>query len=168
MQGYVPTERSAEALRRILSAVGDPSAHRAWTLTGVYGTGKSAFAHYLAALCAPEESRVAEEAWAIADDAFAGGLEIEAIPQTGYLRAVATAQREPLSWTIARALSRGSELFWRQKKRKPGFLTDLNEWCSQAEEGKCQVTNQQILKTLREVVQAAKTHVLLIIDELSS
>jgi hypothetical protein len=169
VQGYVPTERSAEALRRILSAIGDPNAHRAWTLTGVYGTGKSAFAHYLAALCAPEESPVADEAWGIAEYAFpAESLEMEAIttiPQPGLLRAVATAQREPLSWTIVRALSHGFELFWR-KKRKPDFWMDLNEWRFQAEEGHCQVTDQQVLKLLREVVQTVETDALLIIDEL--
>jgi hypothetical protein len=170
VQGYVPTEKSAVALQRILSAVGDPNAHRAWTLTGVYGTGKSAFAHYLAALSAPKDSRVNQEAWAIANHAFAAdSLEIaaiKAIPQPGFLRAVATAQREPLSWTIARALSRGVDLFWKQKKRKPSFWMDLNEWRFQAEAGNCQVTDQQILKLLREVVQVAKTDVLLVIDEL--
>ena len=170
VQGYIPTERAAEALRRILSTVGDSDAHRAWTLTGVYGTGKSAFAHYLAALCAPAESRIAKEAWAIADHVFAADspeiAAIQAIPQPGFLRAVAAAQREPLSWTIVRALSRGFDLFWQQEKRKPSFWMDLNEWRFQAESGKCQVTDQQVLKLLREVVQAVKTDVLLVIDEL--
>lgn len=170
VQGYVPTERPTEALRRILSAIGDPDARRAWTLTGVYGTGKSAFAHYLAALCAPAESRIAKEAWAIADHTFGDSspeiTAIQVIPEPGFLRAVATAQREPLSWTIIRALSRGFDLFWKQKKRKPSFWMDLNEWRFQAEAGKCQVTDQQVLKLLREVVQAAKTDVLLVIDEL--
>ncbi|OUC12890.1 MAG: hypothetical protein B0A82_20145 [Alkalinema sp. CACIAM 70d] len=169
VQGYVPTERSADALRRILSAMGDPTAHRAWTITGVYGTGKSAFAHYLAALCAPEDSRVAEAAWAIAESAFPyDSPELEAlsnIPELGLFRAVATAQREPLSWTIVRALSRGFELFWK-KKQKPDFWMDLNEWNFQAEEGKCQVTDQQVLKLLREIVQTVEMDVLLIIDEL--
>ncbi|MGA7936752.1 MAG: hypothetical protein WCA35_24565, partial [Kovacikia sp.] len=169
VQGYVPTERSAVALRRILSAIGDPNAHRAWTLTGVYGAGKSAFAHYLAALCAPEESPVAEVAWAIAESTFpADSPEMSAItnvPQPGLLRAVATAQREPLSWTIVRALSRGFERFWK-KRRKPDFWMDLNEWRFQAEEGNCQVTDQQVLKLLQEIVQTVETDVLLIIDEL--
>jgi hypothetical protein len=169
VQGYVPTERSAEALRRILSALGDPNAHRAWTLTGVYGTGKSAFAHFLAALCAPEGSAIAEAAWAIAESVFADDSpEMEAvrrIPEAGLVRAVATAQREPLSWTIVRALSYGFDRFW-QKKRKPDFWMDLNEWRFQAEAGNCQVTDQQVLKLLRELVQAVETDVLLIIDEL--
>jgi len=169
VQGYVPTERSVEALRRILSAIGDPQAHRAWTLTGVYGTGKSAFAHYLAALCAPEGSRVAEEAWAIAASVFpADSPERSAItnvPESGLLRAVATAQREPLSWTIVRALSRGFELFWK-KKRKPDFWMDLNEWRFQAEAGNCQITDQQVLQLLPAIAQTVETDVLLIIDEL--
>lgn len=169
VQGYVPTERSAEALRRILAAIANPSAHRAWTLTGVYGAGKSAFAHFLAALCAPEGSPVAEAAWAIAETTFpADSPEIAAlanVPEPGLLRAVATAQREPLSWTIVRALSRGFDRFW-QKKRKPSFWMDLNEWRFQAEEGNCQVTDQQVLKLLREVVQTVETDILLVIDEL--
>jgi hypothetical protein len=169
VQGYVPTERSAIALGRILSALGAPDAHRAWTLTGVYGSGKSAFAHYLAALCAPKNSRVAEAAGAIAEHTFPADsperLAIAAIPTPGLLRAVATASREPLSWTIVRALSRGFELFWK-KKRKPNFWMDLNEWRFQAEEGNCQVTDQQVLKLIRDIVQTVKTDVLLIIDEL--
>ncbi|WP_448598940.1 hypothetical protein [Thermoleptolyngbya sp.] len=43
---------------------------------------------------------------------------------------------------------------------------DLNEWRFQAEEGNCQVTDQQVLKLLREIVQTVETDVLLIIDEL--
>jgi hypothetical protein len=169
VQGYVPTERTEIALQRILSSIGDPNAHRAWTLTGVYGTGKSAFAHFLASLCAPKESQVAQTARMIASQTFtcnSSELEtLEAIPKVGLLRAVVTAQREPLSWTIARALSRGAELFWKQK-RKPKFLMDINEWSFDAEAGKCQVTDQQILKILKEIVQTAKTDVLLVIDEL--
>jgi hypothetical protein len=171
VQGYVPTERTALALQRILSAMGDPKAHRAWTLTGVYGTGKSAFSHYLAALCAPKESPMAQAAREIADHAFAPDSPeidaIDAIPKSGFLRAVATAQREPLSWTIARALKRGADLFWNSKqKSSPDFLKDLFDWQVEVESGACQVTDQQILKVLKEIVQTAKADVLLVIDEL--
>ena len=46
VEGYVLTERSLDALQRMMTAFADPKAHRAWTLIGVYGTGKSAFANY--------------------------------------------------------------------------------------------------------------------------
>jgi hypothetical protein len=171
VQGYVPTERTAIALQRILSSICDPNAHRAWTLTGVYGTGKSAFTHYLAALCAPEKSSVAQAALAIADETFGpDSPEIEAIyaiPRPGLIRAVATAQREPLSWTIARALARGADLFWNGKqKSSPDFLRDLIDWRVEVESGNCKITDQQILKVIKEIIQTAKVDVLLVIDEL--
>ncbi|MGB7439784.1 MAG: hypothetical protein WA919_01835 [Coleofasciculaceae cyanobacterium] len=53
LEGYVPTERSVDSLRRILAGFKSEQTNRAWTLTSVYGTGKSAFAHYLISLCAP-------------------------------------------------------------------------------------------------------------------
>jgi hypothetical protein len=64
--GYVPTERSLDALRRIVTAFDRENAHRYWTMTGVYGTGKSAFSHYLACLCAPPDSEVKQNALKIA------------------------------------------------------------------------------------------------------
>jgi hypothetical protein len=57
VQGYILTERSIDALRRILSGLGE-SNNNAWTLTSVYGTGKSAFAHYIASLCASSKSEM--------------------------------------------------------------------------------------------------------------
>ena len=171
VQGYVPTERTMIALQRILSSIGDPNAHRAWTLTGVYGTGKSAFTHYLAALCAPDKSPLAQAARAIADETFElDSPEIKAIyaiPRPGLIRAVATAQREPLSWTIARALARGVDLFWNGKqKSSPDFLRDLIDWRVEVESGDCKITDQQILKVIKEIIQTAKADVLLVIDEL--
>lgn len=170
VQGYIPTERSADALRRILKALGDSRAHRAWTMTGVYGTGKSAFAHYLASLCAPENSQVRQDALAIARHSFgANSLEVQAIeaslPQQGLFRAVATGQREPLSWTLARALANGADIWW-QGKRKPEVVRDLTDWRAEAEEGRAQITGQQILNALREVIQLSKVNVFLTIDEL--
>jgi len=50
LEGYLPTERSINALKRIFNGMQSLSEHRAWTVTSVYGTGKSAFAHYLASL----------------------------------------------------------------------------------------------------------------------
>lgn len=171
VQGYVPTERSADALQRIISTFGKPRAHRAWTMTGVYGTGKSAFAHYLAALCAPESSEVRQAAIAIAQRAFpANSPELQAMqahfPKHGLVRAIATGQREPLSWTIARALAKGAHLFWQGKGKKPEILRSLTDWEIEAENGDCNVSNQQVLKALRAVVEVAQADVFLMIDEL--
>ena len=57
LEGYIFTEKAVEVLKRILAGLTNPESNRAWTLTGVYGTGKSAFAHYLASVCAANTIR---------------------------------------------------------------------------------------------------------------
>lgn len=170
VEGYVLTERSLDALQRMMTAFADPKAHRAWTLIGVYGTGKSAFANYLTALCAPEKSKVIQQAWhsteqALPEDSPLLNQLIETLPHQGLLRCVAAGQREPLSWTMIRALANGCQAFW-SHKQKPDFLQTLTDWQTEISVGRCQVTNQQVLTTLEQVTQVAKTQVLLVLDEL--
>ncbi|MBP0012287.1 MAG: hypothetical protein J7545_13580 [Roseofilum sp. SBFL] len=171
IEGYILTERSASTLERMVSAFTETTAHKSWTLTGVYGSGKSAFAHYIAGLCHPQDSPMRSQAVAIAREAFGENSPVmEAInaqlPDRGFVIAVATGRSEPLSWTIARALASGAERFWQGKGRQPEILRQLSTWQSEAEEGKCQVSDRQILQALQEVTNEANTHVLLILDEL--
>ncbi|MGF1514876.1 MAG: hypothetical protein ACFB5Z_14435 [Elainellaceae cyanobacterium] len=169
-QGYIPTERSADALRRILTALAQPRSHRAWTITGVYGTGKSAFAHYLLALCADKDNPVKQEALAVAHQAFSEGgpvrQAIANIPGRGLLRAAATGQREPLSWTVTRALVACAERFWKGRER-PNFWSDLADYRVELNSNsKPNISNQQVLDLLETMVRAAETPLLLVIDEL--
>lgn len=168
--GYILTERSASTLERMVSAFTEPTAHRSWTLTGVYGSGKSAFAHYIAGLCHSQDSAMRSQAVAIAREAFGENSTVmEAIaqlPDRGLVIAVGTGRSEPLSWTIARALASGAERFWQGKGRKPEISMQLNDWKFAADEGKCQVSDRQIIQALQEVAHEANTHVLLILDEL--
>ena len=170
VEGYVLTERSLEALQRMLAAFDNPKAQRAWTLIGVYGTGKSAFAHYLTALCAPEKSKAAEQAWHVTEQALPKDsplLEqiLATLPPQGLLRCVVVGQREPLSWTVMRALANGCQEFW-SRKQKPDWFETLTDWGAEVAVGRCQITNQQVLTLLEQVTQAAKTQVLLVLDEL--
>lgn len=170
VQGYVPTERSADALRRILGALGNPNAHRAWTITGVYGTGKSAFAHYLLSLCASEKNTVRTEAQEIAQESITSEnpeLEkaISNIPGKGLLRAVTAGQREPLSWSIARALITAAERFW-YKKRKPEFWPILTDWEVELVTRQPNISNQEVLNLIKEMIDDAQTSLLLVVDEL--
>ena len=66
LEGYVLTDRAIDSLRRIVCRFSQTEGNRAWTLTSVYGTGKSAFAHYLSALVAPADHPMREKASAIA------------------------------------------------------------------------------------------------------
>ncbi|MEB3231966.1 MAG: hypothetical protein VKJ64_13225, partial [Leptolyngbyaceae bacterium] len=173
VQGYVPTERSLDALHRIFPTLvdGEEPSHRAWTMTGVYGTGKSAFAHYLLALCAPESSTVRQEAVAIAQSSFPESADdhqlIGAVPDKGLIRAAAAGQREPLAHTIARALVTGANSFWRREKTKPEDLfRQITDWEVELDSVNPTISDQSILRVVKELVTQAKTSLILVIDEL--
>jgi hypothetical protein len=171
LQGYIPTERSVDATRRILAGLTGNSDHCAWTLTSVYGTGKSAFAHFFASLCADENSQSRQMALEIAAKTFgANSFEYSAlkenIPSQGFFRAVVTAQREPLSNTIVRALERGAETFWsRQKNNKIKVARKLVDLGAQVADGEI-IDSREVLNLVKEVAKVASTGIVLIIDEL--
>ncbi|MEQ8756888.1 MAG: hypothetical protein RID09_25665 [Coleofasciculus sp. G1-WW12-02] len=171
LEGYVPTTRSVDALRRILAGWQDSQSQRAWTLTSVYGTGKSAFAHFLSALCAKNNERIKQQALEIARNALgADSVEYcrlkETLPKQGFVRAVATAQREPIGNTVIRALARGIRLFWSSAEiSKIAIAGQLLEWEAAIADGET-VDSRGLPQMVQELAQAAQTGVFLIIDEL--
>lgn len=170
LQGYILTERSVDALRRILSGLKEGTSN-AWTLTSVYGTGKSAFAHYLASLCASSSSKMRSLSLEITQAALgAESDEYQAlessIPQPGYLRAVAVAQREPISNTVIRALLQGTEAFWTPTKRKKiDAVSRLQELVAEIELGN-KIEGKEVPALVKELAKASKTGLFLIVDEL--
>ncbi len=166
--GYVPTSKSIDVLERFFEAVVTPSAASTWTLTGIYGTGKSAFAHFLSALCAPTKNSIRKNAFHIAEKNFQDKELFrnfqKKITQKGLVRAVVTAQREPISYTVIKGLSLGVNLFW-NKSKKPLFIKKIEELFNQIKENKA-VSNQEVLSLLKNVAEESKTGVLLIVDEL--
>ncbi|MCK4784909.1 MAG: hypothetical protein KAV87_14245, partial [Desulfobacteraceae bacterium] len=98
--GYIPTSRAMDGIERFLRAHSLQNSVRAWTLTGSYGTGKSAFANYLTALCSPKGNQNQINAIQIlkqAEDSNSLLRQIKSkLPNSGLVRAVATAQREPI------------------------------------------------------------------------
>lgn len=168
--GYIPTERSIGALRRIFAAFGQSSPVCAWTLTGVYGTGKSAFAHYLAALVTPASTQLRQRSLEIAQKAFGESSAdyqnlSEVLPEQGFFRAAATAQNEPLTHTIVRALRNGGESFWQSSRNRQPLLAELVDLEGEILAGR-DINSREIIPLIQRITKAAKTHLLLIIDEL--
>ncbi|MFM7601576.1 MAG: P-loop NTPase fold protein, partial [Pseudanabaena sp.] len=167
VEGYVLTDRSLYALKQILVNCPEDGQTHAVTLTGVYGTGKSAFAHFLACLCAGEES-VKQKALAIAKTTLTAAdfqKLHQNLPEKGCFRAIATAQREPLSHTIIRALDYGASRFWNKSKSKRQIVTKLVDLAGNIAFGD-KVDSKEALRTIQEVITSAQTDVILIIDEL--
>ena len=125
--GYIPTSRAIDSTERFLRSSNAGNSVRAWTLTGSYGTGKSAFAIFLTALCAPQNDESHQYAIRILKQTEKSNSlqkQIKSkLPQSGLIRAVATAQREPIARTVVRALNSGVTSYWQHTRgRKPDSL----------------------------------------------
>ncbi|MDE0701950.1 MAG: hypothetical protein OXH61_14650 [Acidimicrobiaceae bacterium] len=110
LDGYVVTARTLDVVERIVTTAAKGLAGGAWSLTGPYGSGKSSLALLLdATLGAKGDTR--ETALALIDEVSpeVGVLARQAhqrhdTHESGFHRALVTAQREPLSHTVLRAL----------------------------------------------------------------
>ena len=110
LAGYVVTARALDVVERIAGSAAERPSGGAWSLTGPYGSGKSSLALLLdAAFSPPGETR--DNAWQLIDDASpaAGELvrkahERHGTGETGFHRALVTANREPITRTVLRAL----------------------------------------------------------------
>lgn len=168
--GYVPTVRALETLDRFLNAYDTPRSVRAWTITGVYGTGKSAFAHFLTALCSPKEEQPRDNALSVLSKVGQTNNDLykrfESLSTKGLLRAVVTAQPEPISTSIIRALYRGASLYWDNARgAKPNVISEIVGLIGKINNGE-RISNKVVLGAIKKVASASKSGVLLVIDEL--
>ena len=62
LDGYVVTVTARETLRRLISALENGAETKAWSITGPYGSGKSAFALFVAILLGDPESPTTQAA----------------------------------------------------------------------------------------------------------
>jgi len=94
-------------------------AGRAWSLTGPYGAGKSSFALFVHALLGPngDEARGSAEAALQAAEPellilIDDGRKMFGGANRGFIRAAATAQREPVNATLLRAFTAAARSYW--------------------------------------------------------
>lgn len=167
----MPTARAFETMERISRALVTDGHNRAFTLTGVYGTGKSSCAHFLTAITAAAADPIRARALDIArsGNAVDGPLVRlwqERFPAAGFVRAVATGQREPLAHTVLRALSGGAERFWASARgRKPKVVQQVIDAATALADGNSPKPGQ-VVTWAQELAEAAGTGVLLVLDEL--
>jgi hypothetical protein len=126
IDGYLPVGRSVDAISRIFRAVNDPNSENAFSITGPYGSGKSSLALMLDALFAAEDDPSRLSAHGLVASVIPEVAEMITLArknlgahQHGFVRAVVTAQREPVAATVLRALLHGVDRFGAPKKNKP-------------------------------------------------
>jgi hypothetical protein len=112
--GYLLTARALDVVGRVAAAILDPSAGRAISVTGPYGSGKSSLALFLGALLGPATDAARRRADDILSEVDSGlalrvarARDVSGAGWKGFVRATVTAQREPVAATILRALQVG-------------------------------------------------------------
>jgi hypothetical protein len=173
LDGYILTDKAIDTLGRTLRGLTtENNNNNCWTLTGVYGTGKSAFAHYFISLLAPQQNSVRVEAEQITFACL--GQEnrqyqelLSNLPKQGLFRAIAVGQREPIIRTIIRALVKGAEIFWQQDKqrKKINVFQNLLDLETEINQGN-QVDTNTIISLVKKIITKAKTDLIFVIDEL--
>lgn len=168
LNGYVVGAHVLDGVRQVVSGWQDRPRVRAWSVTGPYGAGKSAFAHLLASLHGPAGSPLRHRAWQLMSAADAQltqtvSSELDRLnaSQSGFLTAAVRAQRESVANAVVRALCAAAERRW-AKGRAPAVLKELRgaRDAGVASDGAGEVVLRWIERLSREAP------VLLIVDEL--
>ena len=171
LAGYILSDRNYAHLARILTRTCVHNQPRAWTVTGLYGTGKSAFANVILGLFGDSDSPTHTVALQTVKsqpnyDARLFKMFRSRVGSRGLVRAAATAAREPLVNTVIRALNNGVTEFWESAKgARPAAYHEVLRTYGQVERG-TKVPQERALTLLREVAVASRSGVILIIDEL--
>ena len=169
---YIVTPTARDALRRLAEGMGSGSPYRAWTLTGPYGVGKSAFAVFMTRLfcSASKQGQQARLQLEEVDPQLTTHLRELGLfgPKSyGFLPVLATARRVPASRCLAEGIVAGASAT-RDRKVKASVrnLVDVLKSQGNGQPG----DTRQIVNALSSLSEAAGSvgyaGILLIIDEL--
>ena len=165
LNGYVVTPAVRRAISQITDGLGDAAGDRAWSLVGPYGSGKSAFAVFLADLLSPSGSAGAAAARKILNGS--GGIDL---PHQPLHPAVLTAERAPLDTLLLKSLGSTLEAIWTTRPgAKPRVLKTIQRYLNGSAPALSRCATSDVVGCFEEAVRtiAAKTGagLLLIVDE---
>lgn len=175
LEGYILTTTGRSALHRLGQSLSDTAGERAWTLTGPYGSGKSAFALFAAKTLSPDHSEDTQTARLLIkgqDRELWGNLfdrRRSTAMRRGLCPVLVSGTREPITVALLRGLARSIERFW--PKNPPLVLAEVESLLREAQAGNA-VSGRQVAEVFEEVAQkvcasrSCGDGLLVIIDEL--
>lgn len=171
LEGYILTPSGREFLRRMAAAVSSDLAVKAWSLTGPYGSGKSAFAVYLTSLLAGggkshqlAAAQLKREESNIFHTLFSRGGKLAG--KKRFLAILVPGSREPLHRAILSALGAALEPLEKLRPVK-AILKDVKALASRSK----LPTTPEIIALLERIAALAdqsinRSGVVIVIDEL--
>lgn len=174
IDGYLPVGRALDTLARLATALHDENVEVALSITGPYGSGKSSLAVVIDAILGPADDparQSAEELLAhAAPDTLAALTSARAqldADTHGFIRAITTAQREPIPATVLRGLVHGAERYQPPRGQKTAHNKVLGQLRAMrdayASEQKARPETREIRDAVADLGKLAP--VLLLIDE---
>jgi hypothetical protein len=176
VEGYIVTTTARGVLERIADALKASAGHRAWTLTGPYGSGKSAFALFIANLLGPANAPAGKLARSILKSespelyqTFFDRRMKGSLPSRGFCPVVVSGASESLLGALLRTCSRDIRAYYAHG-RPPDALKKLEQLHSDFEADR-PVSASDVVEAVTGIalqLQASgrSQGVLLVIDEL--
>ena len=165
LHGYLVTPAVRRALSQITDGLADATGDRAWSLVGPYGSGKSAFAVFLADLLSGSGSSGGDAARSLLD-----GSAESALPHQPLFPSLLTAERAPLDTLLLKSLRSTVEAIWAtQRGAKPQVLATIKRLLNGSAPALSRCATSDVVGCFEEAVQKIgdKTGagLLLIVDE---
>ncbi|MDE0011889.1 MAG: hypothetical protein OXU36_12115 [Candidatus Poribacteria bacterium] len=174
LEGYVVTVTALEMLERVASALENGESSKAWSLTGPYGSGKSAFALFTANLMGSSVSPIKGQALKLLEQQntplHKRFTNIKGNKQSSsfqFCPILISGERAPISLALLRSLQRGLASFNGISETKPPLPTIKK--CLEAAEKGTLPNSSEIVKLFESAIHQIEEHegtgLLLVIDE---
>ena len=115
LDGYVLTVTAREILQRVIAALEDESTSKAWSLTGPYGSGKSAFALFTAKLLGDSKSPTTQGAANLLKHGdkslWHQFISLDLHKDRKFCSVLISGERSPITLALLRGLERGLTTF---------------------------------------------------------
>ena len=129
LDSYIPTTRAIQTLERIAGTFGQENVPRSWALVGPYGSGKSAFAVFLAHLLGEEGSAANKSALKTLGKAhkpLAGQYQRHLGANGRYCHVLLSGGPQSFGKSLITHLAEGAAQFWEKKRgKKPSVIKNL-------------------------------------------
>ena len=175
LDGYVLTVTAREMLSRVVSTLENGAASKAWSLTGPYGSGKSAFALFAAKLLGAPDVLTTQQALALLKRGDASLYERFMNTNgngkgalSGFCPVLISGERAPLSRVLLRSLKRGLTAS-NDVIHPVSLLQELENMLETAEKGTPPAASEitTLFETAtRQIRESGGTGLLLVVDEL--
>ena len=165
LDGYVVTPAARRALSQIAGGLADTAGDRAWSLVGPYGSGKSAFAVFLADLLSGSGAPGGNAARRLLDESAESALPCQPL-----FPALLTAERAPLDTLLLKSLGSTVEAIWATRRgAKPRVLTTIKRLLNGSAPALSRCATSDVVDCFEEAVgtigDKTGAGLLLIVDE---